>query len=372
VSDIYFFHFLSVSTIAGTVITVIVILFFITVTHWYRSSRKSKVQENIECIIKEHGSFAPTRYRYAELKKITNSFSVELGRGGYGRVFKGSLQNGCAVAVKLLHDTTHSGQEFVNEVVSIGKTSHVNIVGLLGFCIERSNHALIYEYMPNGSLDKYIYSENQKANLRWGKLYHIAVGVAQGLEYLHRGCSTRIVHFDIKPQNILLDEDFRPKIADFGLAKLCPPKESIMSLAGMRGTIGYIAPEVFSRSFGAVSAKSDVYSYGMMVLEMAGGPRNSKPYVEKSSQEYFPHWIYDCLVEGAEIELCEVTIETEEIVRKMSLIGLWCIQTTPANRPSMGRVVEMFGSNLGELEMPPKPYLASPPHGMMASICSST
>ncbi|KAJ3700859.1 hypothetical protein LUZ61_004564 [Rhynchospora tenuis] len=291
--------------------------------------------------------------------------------GGFGSVFKGNLENGRFVVVKLLHDSSGTGEEFVNEVISIGRTSHANIVGLIGFCIEKSYRALIYEYVPNGSLDKYIYSENPKANLGWEKLYDIAVGVARGLEYLHRGCSTRIVHFDIKPQNILLDEDFCPKIADFGLAKLCPPKESIISLAEMRGTIGYIAPEVFSRNFGVVSTKSDVYSYGMMVLEMVGGRRNAKSNVENSSQEYFPHWIYDRLVKGADIKECNTTNETEDLAKKMALVGLWCTQTTPANRPSMGRVVELFERRL-ELEMPPKPYLASPPHHMMPSICSSS
>jgi serine/threonine protein kinase len=355
---------------AVLVIIVMAFLFFLAKIQQHRSFKKNMFQEKIERIIKQHGSFAPTRYRYAELKKMTNTFNDELGKGGFGRVFKGRLQNGCPVAVKLLHDFSHTGEEFVNEVMSIGRTSHVNIVALIGFCIDKSNHALIYEYMPNGSLDKHIYSENRKTNLGGEKLYGIAVGVARGLEYLHRGCSTRIVHFDIKPQNILLDEDFCPKIADFGLAKLCPPKESIMSLAEMRGTIGYIAPEVFSRSFGVVSTKSDVYSYGMMVLEMVGGRRNSKPCVEHSSQAYFPHWIYDHLVKGAEIDLCQVTIEAEEIARKMALIGLWCTQTNPANRPSIGRVVEMFERSLSELEMPPKPYLASPPHGMMGSTCS--
>jgi serine/threonine protein kinase len=126
--------------------------------------------------------------------------------------------------------------------------------------------------MPNGSLDKYIYSENPKGILGWERLYEIAIGIARGLEYLHHSCNTRIVHFDIKSQNILLDHNFCPKIADFGLAKLCRTKESkLSSMTGARGTIGFIAPEVHSRAFGMVSTKSDVYSYGMMLLEMIGG-----------------------------------------------------------------------------------------------------
>ncbi|KAF3340662.1 putative receptor-like protein kinase [Carex littledalei] len=335
-------------------------------------SSKRRPQGNIDMLLEKYGSFAPKRYKYAEVKKITCSFHDTLGKGGFGTVYRGRLQDGSLVAVKILHKSSSDREELLNEIVSIGRTSHVNIVNLVGFCIEGSKHALIYEYMPNGSLDNYIYSENPKAVLGWEKLYEIAIGIARGLEYLHRGCNARIVHFDIKPQNILLDEDFNPKIADFGLAKLCPPKESIISMAEMRGTIGYIAPEVFSRSFGVVSTKSDVYSYGMMVLEMVGGRRNAKPNTENPSREYFPHWLCDRLVEGSPIEACDATIDTEKIARKMGMVGLWCTQTMPANRPSMNRVVEMLDKSLDELEMPPKPYLCSPPHFTILSDTSHT
>ncbi|KAJ1684950.1 hypothetical protein LUZ63_016340 [Rhynchospora breviuscula] len=324
-------------------------------------------------LLEKYGSFAPKRYKYAVLKKITRSFQYRLGKGGFGTVYKGTLQDGRLVAVKLLHNSTSHVEEFLNEVLSVGRTSHVNVVSLLGFCVDGSKHALVYEYMPNGSLDNYIYSENPREALSWEKLYGIAIGIAQGLEYLHRGCNERIVHFDIKPQNILLDEDFNPKIADFGLAKLYPPKESIISLAEMRGTIGFIAPEVFSRSFGVVSAKSDVYSYGMMLLEMVGGRRNAKPSAENPSQVYFPHWLYDQLTEGGKIQAYNVSIESEEIARKMGLVGLWCTQTLPVRRPSMNKVVEMLQKGLDELEMPPKPTLCnSPPHLTMLSTSSST
>ncbi|CAL4958017.1 unnamed protein product [Urochloa decumbens] len=314
----------------------------------------SSTERNIEALIVSYGSLAPKRYKYSEVIKITSSLNNKLGEGGYGVVYKGRLHDGRLVAVKFLHDCKGNGEEFVNEVMSIGRTSHVNIVSLYGFCLERSKRVLIYEYMPNGSLDRYIYSDNPKEMLGWQKLYLIAIGIARGLEYLHHSCNTRIVHFDIKPQNILLDQGFCPKVADFGLAKLCHAKESKLSMTGARGTIGFIAPEVHSRAFGVVSTKSDVYSYGMMLLEMVRGRKNVKSVVEKSSQKYFPDWIYDHFGLDDGLEACEVTCEVEEIAKKMALIGLWCVQVLPMCRPTITKVLEMFERGLDELDMPPK------------------
>ncbi|XBI61615.1 hypothetical protein VPH35_042385 [Triticum aestivum] len=323
---------------------------------WFLLCKKasSNTEKNYEAMIVSYGSLAPKRYMYSEVMKITSSRNEQLGKGGYGVVFKGKLYDGRLVAVKFLHDCKGNGDEFVNEVMSIGTTSHVNVVSLFGFCLEGSKRALIYEYMPNGSLDKYIYSENPEEILGWERLYAIALGIARGLEYLHHSCNTRIVHFDIKPQNILLDKDFCPKIADFGLAKLCHTKESKLSMTGARGTIGFIAPEVHSRTFGVVSTKSDVYSYGMMLLEKVGGRRNVKSIVENSSEKYFPDWIYDHFAQDDGLQACEITREMEEIARKITLIGLWCIQILPAYRPTITKVLEMFERSSDGMDMPPK------------------
>ncbi|OAY31407.2 hypothetical protein MANES_14G106200v8 [Manihot esculenta] len=212
---------------------------------WKKKTGDSK---SIDAFLKNHGHMPLTIYRYTEVKKMTENFKDKLGQGGYGGVFKGKLPDGLLVAVKVLKESKSNGEEFVNEVASISRTSHVNIVNLLGFCYEGAKRALIYEFMSNGSLEKYIYEENPStANCKLGleTLHDIAIGVARGLEYLHGGCNTRILHFDIKPHNILLDENFCPKISDFGLAKICPETESIISMMGTRGTAGYIAPEVF-------------------------------------------------------------------------------------------------------------------------------
>ncbi|MQM04718.1 hypothetical protein Taro_037520 [Colocasia esculenta] len=318
----------------------------------------SRNTENVEEFLQQYGSLIPKRFDYWEIKKMTKSFSKSLGHGGYGKVFKGQLGNGRLVAVKLLNQAKGNGEEFVNEVASIGRTYHVNIVTLLGFCSEGRKRALIYEFMPNGSLEKFIFSEVPRDLLGWEKIYEIAVGIARGLEYLHRGC--KIVHFDIKPQNILLDQDFCPKIADFGLAKLCRPKESVLSMADTRGTVGYIAPEVFSRNFGVISTKSDVYSYGMMLLEMVSQRRNADASLDRSSEIYFPHFVYEQLVNLGHLGIPELTNEMEEIAKKMIVIGLWCIQTNPRSRPSMSNVVEMLQGDSEGLRIPPKPCISTP------------
>ncbi|KAL9424919.1 hypothetical protein AB3S75_031945 [Citrus x aurantiifolia] len=330
-----------------------------------RFRKKNTENENAEAaFIRNYVSLAPKRYNYSDVKRMTNSFSNKLGQGAFGSVYKGKLPDGRLVAVKVLKNSKVNGEEFINEVASMSKTSHVNVVSFLGFCYEKKKRALIYEFMPNGSLDQYIYDEessNINRKLEWRTMCQIAVGIARGLEYLHRGCNIRIVHFDIKPHNILLGEDFCPKISDFGLAKLSEKKESIISMLGARGTIGYIAPEVFCRNFGGVSHKSDVYSYGMMILEMVAGRKNAEVKVSLSSEIYFPNSIYKHIEPGNEFQLAGVVTEEEkEMAKKMILVSLWCIQTNPSDRPSMHKVLEMLEGSTEDLQIPPKPSLSSP------------
>ncbi|KAL6286667.1 hypothetical protein ACE6H2_011057 [Prunus campanulata] len=335
--------------------------------------RDKRDEFDVEAFLRNYGSLTPKRYTYANVKKMTDFFKDKIGKGGYGTVYKGRLPDGLLVAVKVLSESTGNGEDFVNEVASIGRTSHVNIVTLSGFCYERDKRALIYEFMPNGSLDNFIHkhgSEMANFRLEWKTLSEIAVGIARGLEYLHRGCNTRILHFDIKPQNILLDKDFCPKISDFGLAKLCKTKESIVSMLGARGTAGYIAPEVFSRNFGGVSHKSDVYSYGMLVLEMVGAKKNLDSGVSHTS-EMFPHYVYkDLELEKDENAFGAITEEEKEIARKMVLISLWCIQTIPSDRPSMSKVVEMLEGPLHSLPIAPKPFLFSPAEYSVTTVAA--
>lgn len=325
---------------------------------------ENPTNKKIEIFLKRHEFHLTKRYTYSEIREMTNGFKNKLGQGGYGTVYKGKLSDGRLVAVKVLNKLKGNGEEFINEVASISQTSHVNIVSLFGFCFQGSKRALVYEFMPNGSLEKFIYEDSAAMidrQLDCKTLQDIAIGTARGLEYLYRGCNTRILHFDIKPHNILLDVDFSPKVSDFGLSKVCPRKESIVSMLGARGTAGYIAPEVFSRNFGGVSHKSDVYSFGMMVLEMVGGRKNINVEVECSSEIYFPHWIYKCLESNQELALrCVKNENDSDIIRKMILVSLWCIQTDPSARPAMSKVVDMLEGSFESLQIPPKPFLSSP------------
>ncbi|PRQ56224.1 putative glycerophosphodiester phosphodiesterase, protein kinase RLK-Pelle-LRK10L-2 family [Rosa chinensis] len=306
-------------------------------------------------------NFMPIRYSYSNIKKMSDNFKDKLGKGGYGSVFKCKLRSGHFGAIKLLGESNANGEDFMSEIATIGRIHHVNVVQLVGYCVEGSKRALVYDFMPNGSLDKYIYSKEGSITLNYKKLYEIAVGVAQGIEYLHQGCEMQILHFDIKPHNILLDENFTPKISDFGLAKLYPANNSIVSSMAARGTMGYIAPELFYKNIGGVSYKADVYSFGMLLMEMASRRKNLNAFVDHSSQLYFPSWVHDQYNDGKDLEIGDATAEEKKLIKKMIVTALWCIQMKPSDRPSMKRVTQILVGDAEYLEMPPKPSLCPQP-----------
>uniref|UniRef100_A0A1D1ZAY3 Putative receptor-like protein kinase At5g39030 n=1 Tax=Anthurium amnicola TaxID=1678845 RepID=A0A1D1ZAY3_9ARAE len=324
-----------------------------------------------ENFLSDYKNCMPTRYSYRQIKKMTRCFRDKLGQGGFGCVFRGKLLIGRPVAVKMLGNSKGNGRDFINEVATLGRIHHANVVQLLGFYAEGSKRALVYEFMPKGSLDKYIFPKDEASNslLSWDKLLDIAVGIARGMEYLHRGCNMQILHFDIKPHNILLDENFNPKISDFGLAKLYPADDSKVSVTAVRGTIGYIAPELFYRKVGCVSSKSDVYSFGMLLMELAGKRRNVNVHVDQSSsQSYFPSWIYAQIEEGGDMGMADATHGERDIAKKMIIVALWCIQMRPVDRPTMSKVLEMLESDTHELQIPAKPFLSSPDHVTLEDI----
>ncbi|XP_047061428.1 rust resistance kinase Lr10-like isoform X1 [Lolium rigidum] len=324
------------------------VLTFLAYKYW-----KTKIAvDTVEKFLQMQLALGPTRYAYTDITAITSHFRDKLGQGGYGTVYKGVLPGDVHVAIKMLVSSMSDGEEFISEVSSIGSIHHVNVVRLVGFCSEEMRRALVYEYMPNGSLEKYIFSSDK--SFSWDKLNEIAVGIARGINYLHRGCDMQILHFDIKPHNILLDSDFTPKIADFGLAKLYPRDNSFLPVSAARGTVGYIAPEMISRSFGAISSKSDVYSFGMLLLEMAGGRRNADPQAPRS-QTYYPAWVYNQLSRQEVGEISEAR-GIHEVEKKLCIVALWCIQMMSHDRPSMSEVLDMLEAGVDGLEIPPEPF----------------
>ncbi|KAJ4848985.1 hypothetical protein Tsubulata_018724 [Turnera subulata] len=344
----------TINSIARFIVAPIVIVVFLL--HKYRTSKKEAAnKENV--VLKEQALVPRTRrYSYSDIIAITNNFRDKLGQGGFGMVYKGQLRGGSLVAVKMFGNSKFNEENFINEVSTLGRIHHVNVVKLIGFCAEGSHHALVLEFIPNGSLDKYIYSRQAEAELlSWEKLLHIALGTAQGVEHLHQGSDISILHFDIKPHNVLLDQNFTPKVSDFGLAKFFRNDQDFVSHSTIRGTMGYIAPELLSGNFDSVSSKSDVYSYGMLLLEMASRRRNIDATASGSRELYFPSWVYDHLKEGGDLELENVTTTEAAIARKLCIVGLWCIQKKPSDRPTMTEVVKMLQANVDDLQLPPSP-----------------
>ncbi|VAH12274.1 unnamed protein product [Triticum turgidum subsp. durum] len=328
----------------------------------YKYMKTRIIIDAVEKFLRIQQMIGPARYSYTDIVAVTSHFRDKLGQGGYGSVYKGVLlPGGVHVAVKMLEGNSNcNGEDFICEVSTIGRIHHVNVVRLVGFCSEEMRRALVYEYMPNGSLDKYIFSTEK--SFSWDKLNEIALGIARGINYLHQGCDMQILHFDIKPHNILLDSNFIPKVADFGLAKLYPRGDTFVPLSAMRGTVGYIAPEMISRGFGVISSKSDVYSFGMLLLEMAGGRRNADPNMGSSSQAYYPSWVYDRLTREEAGEISAVANDMHELEKKLCVVGLWCIQMRSRDRPTMSEVIEILEAGADGLQMPSRPFFCDEGH----------
>ncbi|XP_024629923.2 rust resistance kinase Lr10 [Medicago truncatula] len=343
---------------AGVIIgSTVLVLLFGSIFQIYRYVKmKGEDHTRIENFLKDYRALKPTRFSYADLKRVTNKFKDKIGEGAHGAVYKGKLSNQILVAVKILNNAEGDGKEFINEVGTMGKIHHLNVVRLLGFCADGFRRALVYDFFPNGSLQKFISHLNNKDDfLGWDKLQQIALGIANGIEYLHQGCDQRILHFDINPHNILLDDNFTPKITDFGLAKMCSKNQSNVSMTTAKGTLGYMAPEVFSRNFGNVSYKSDIYSYGMLLLEMVGGRKNTKTTSgDENIQVEYPDWIHN-LFEGD----IQIPIDEERdfrIPKKLATVGLWCIQWHPLHRPTMKSVIKMLQAEADKLKVPTNPF----------------
>ncbi|WOL12988.1 G-type lectin S-receptor-like serine/threonine-protein kinase [Canna indica] len=293
-------------------------------------------------------------FRYSELQHFTKNFSEKLGGGGFGSVFKGILPDKTPIAVKKLEGFHQGEKQFRTEVSTIGTIQHVNLVRLLGFCSEASKKLLVYEFMPNGSLDTKLFHHNSNA-LDWKTRYQIAAGTARGLTYLHEQCRDCIIHCDIKPENILLDASFTPKVADFGLAKLVG-RDFSRVLTTMRGTRGYLAPEWITGV--PISTKADVYSYGMMLFEIISGRRNLEQREQGGGGAgYFPALVASKLMAGDVHSLLDPRLggqADEEELERACKLACWCIQDGESSRPTMGQVVQVLEGIL-KVSVPPVP-----------------
>ncbi|OEL15522.1 G-type lectin S-receptor-like serine/threonine-protein kinase [Dichanthelium oligosanthes] len=296
-------------------------------------------------------------FRYTDLGHATKSFSERLGGGGFGSVFKGVLGDKTNIAVKRLDGARQGEKQFRAEVSSIGLVQHINLVKLIGFCCEGDKRILVYEHMSNGSLEANLFQSNATV-LNWSIRYQIAVGVARGLSYLHQSCHECIIHCDIKPENILLDASFIPKIADFGMAAIVGRNFSRV-LTTFRGTAGYLAPEWLSGV--AVTPKVDVYSFGMVLLEIISGKRNSPDVCTSTPHHvaFFPVRAISQLHEGDVRSLVDPRLQGDfdlEEVERVFKVAFWCIQDDESDRPTMVEVVRAL-EGLQGLDMPPIPRL---------------
>lgn len=293
---------------------------------------------------------APRAFSYAELQVASNDFNEELGRGAFGTVYKGVLPEiHKEVAIKKLEKVLAEGEiEFQNEIKVIGRTHHRNLVRLLGYCLEGRKRLLVYEYMSNGSLANLLYKPENKPS--WEERLGIAMDVARGILYLHEECETPIIHCDIKPQNILMDEQWRAKISDFGMAKLLNPDQT-RTYTGLRGTKGYVAPEWHRRQ--PVTVKADVYSFGIVLLEIVCC-RKSLNLSLSENEVIIEDWAYACFEAG---ELQKLVGDEEVDKRKLERIikiSMWCIQDDPTLRPSMKKVHLMLEGTV-DIPKPPSP-----------------
>lgn len=284
----------------------------------------------------------PTRYTYEELIRITTNFQKKLGKGGFGSVFEGMLADGTKVAVKRLEGASQGKKEFIAEMKSIGVIHHINLVGLIGFCTESSQRLLVYEYMPNGSLDRWIYQrhQNPQDQLSWQTWENIILGIAKGLEYLHERCKSKIIHLDVKPQNILLDANFDAKVSDFGLAKLIDRDRSQVMMTSVRGTLGYLAPEWLKSK---ITEKADVFSFGIVLVEIVCG-RKVLDYSQPEEDVYVIDLLKRKAEDGQLSDLLDknspsIQMNVEKALEMMK-VAAWCLHGDSTKRPSMSMVIK--------------------------------
>ncbi|XP_060670231.1 cysteine-rich receptor-like protein kinase 10 [Ziziphus jujuba] len=347
-------------TIVLVVVPTVVFVALIISVCAYLKFKKAKERVEIDPSSKDVEEISiqeSLQFDFGTIRVATNNFSEanKLGQGGFGPVYRGKLSNGENIAVKRLSKNSGQGdQEFKNEVLLVAKLQHRNLVKLLGFCLEGSERLLVYEFVPNASLDQFIFDLIKRADLDWDTRYKIIKGIARGILYLHEDSRLRIIHRDLKASNILLDEEMKPKISDFGMARLFIIDQTQANTSRIVGTYGYMAPEYAMN--GHFSVKSDVYSFGVLLLETISGQKNNCFHngddVEDLLSFAWKNWkegtalnVVDGLMRG---------VSTSEILRCIH-IALLCVQENANDRPTMNSIVLMLNSNSLTLPLPSRP-----------------
>ncbi|XP_058778514.1 cysteine-rich receptor-like protein kinase 10 [Vicia villosa] len=298
------------------------------------------------------------QFKVATIEAATNKFSKEneIGKGGFGIVYKGVLSDGQQIAVKKLSINSGQGSiEFQNEILLIAKLQHINLVTLLGFCLEEREKMLIYEYVPNKSLDYFLFDHKKHRVLDWFERYKIIGGIARGILYLHEYSRLKVIHRDLKSSNILLDNNMNPKISDFGLARIVTIDQEPGRTNRIVGTYGYMSPEYAMH--GQFSEKSDVFSFGVIIIEIVSGKKNVRP-IELDDFDDLLSIAWRKWRSETPLELLDPVLKDSysrsEVIKCIQL-GLLCVQESPLDRPTMAQVVSYLSNLLVELPFPQEP-----------------
>ncbi|KAK4258892.1 hypothetical protein QN277_005289 [Acacia crassicarpa] len=339
-------------------ISVAVLIFIVGICCLSKRMRKNHDSVPEGKSASEISSMDSLQYDFNTIEEATHKFSQDnkLGEGGFGVVYKGTLANGQEVAVKRLSQGSGQGvQEFKNEVEVVAKLQHKNLVRLLGFCVQGEEKILVYEYVPNKSLDYILFDLEKQIQLDWTKRYKVVKGIARGIKYLHEDSRLKIIHRDLKASNVLLDNDMNPKISDFGMARIFMVDQTQGNTSRIVGTYGYMPPEYAMH--GEFSVKTDVYSFGVLLLEIISGKKNSSFYEIEGAPDLLSY-AWKLWRDGEPLELLDPTIResyTSTEVMRCIHIGLLCVQEDPADRPFMASIVLMLDSFSVTLPTPSQP-----------------
>ncbi|CAI9087732.1 OLC1v1021879C2 [Oldenlandia corymbosa var. corymbosa] len=352
----------STRTIVFIVVPIVASIAAFVVVFWAvkRSKKRQKAINETSGVSSIRSNAESLKYNFSQVQACTNNFGVEnkIGEGGFGPVYKGTLPNGQMIAVKRLSRSSKQGsEEFINEIAVVAKLQHRNLVRLLGYCLDGEEKLLIYEYVPNRSLDFFLFDLRKQMLLNWITRYKIIGGVARGLLYLHEDSRIKIIHRDLKASNILLDTNMIPKIADFGMARLFEIDQSNANTSRIAGTFGYMAPEYALH--GLFSVKSDVFSFGVLVLEIISGKKNSS-FLQShgGNRDDLLSYAWRQWRNGTPLALLDPSIresyDQQEVIQCIH-IGLLCVQEDVELRPTMALVVLMLNSFSVTLPTPTPP-----------------